>query len=776
MLTRFDRYLLSEIHSPFAMAMLVYNGIFFIRTFTEVASISGDVDFPFWLYALLFASYLPEILYITIPMSFLFGALAAVSRLSSDSEMIAPQTSGMSFLRMNRAIFVYGLALSFISFLLMNFVEPRVIELRFRKYSQYLEEMARPNLIAGVINTLGKRSVMYMDRVDGETASDLIFINEADGEEHLMYAANIEVYKESQKGIRIRLLNGNEKIIDLSDKSGPRIAEYSKLRMDFPSPTSKAAQQFRGEAHKSLTTPDALVYLSTLAGKQHREVYYDILIRLFGPLICILFSLFPIPLAAQHTRLRKGSGFGLSLFMIAVYFVATKLAKDQIMAERLSAELGTALPSILFLVWGLLLQASKHANLRRGSSAFKEKWLMKIGQWVLRLRGKFSRRDGRESHWQKVSWRGLPATSFPRLIDLYVIRSFIATFLLIQGSIVVLVTVIEYTQISNMAQKNDIPASTVLQYLLYKLPEFFDQTLFFAMLVTVLVVLSVMSKNQEITAIRASGGSLQRLAMPLVVLGLIASLASLYLSNSFLPSTSRVAVNLRHTIKNRNISKFTRDAWLKSPNGHLFNFEYFDQSDQKLHGTTVYEIDYQKGGVVGRIHYPRLAYQENGSWELEVKATGWRFAQDNDRRTIPEPITIAQNASVKLDVDRDDLSQRDRKPLEFSINELGSYIQYLKQLGLNPLREQTEYFVKIVQPALPLILVVLAIPFGFQFGRRGTFYGIAFGLVVGLTFWLFFELSREMGRTGVLPPIIAGWSVVLMFAASAWYRFLHMDN
>lgn len=373
MLNRLDRYLISEIHSPFAMAMLVYNGIFFIRTFTEVAAISGDVDFPFWLYLLLFMSYVPEILYITIPMSFLFGALAAVSRLSSDSEMIAPQTAGMSFLRMNRGIFVYGLALTFITLGLANFLEPRMIALRFQKYQQFIDEMARPNLVAGVINTLGKNSVMYLDSVNEDRASQLIFINQDDGQEHLMFASEIEIYKETQKGIRIRLENGNEKIVDLSGISGPKIAEFSKLRMDFPTPTTKAAQQFRGDPHESMVTPEAVQLIATLEGEAKLKVLHDVWMRIMGPLACVIFSLFPIPFAAQHTRLRRGSGFGLSLFMIAFYFILAKLAKDQIMSNRLDPLLGAALPNLLFLFWGLLLQFTKNGNLRRGLDPWRDR-------------------------------------------------------------------------------------------------------------------------------------------------------------------------------------------------------------------------------------------------------------------------------------------------------------------------------------------------------------------------------------------------------------------
>lgn len=776
MWTKLDRYIFSEIHSPFAMAMLVYNGIFFIRTFTEVAQLTGDVEFPFWLYLLLFVSYIPGILYMTIPMSFLFGALAAISRMSSDSEMIAPQTAGMSFFRLNRPIFVYGSLLTLVLFALTNWLEPKMIELRHQKYAQFIDQMARPNLIAGVINTLGQKSVMYMDRVDGEKARDLIFINQEDGQEHLMYAADILVYKEPGKGIRIKLSNGNEKIIELEDQRGVRIAEFKGLRMDFPSPTSKAEEKFRGEPHDSMATPAAFAHLKSLGGTHYLKVKTELLMRLFVPFACLLFSLFPIPFAAQHTRLRKGSGFGLSLMMIAIYFLLAKIGSGWVLTERLSPLLATALPSILFVVWGTWLQFRKNGKLKRTLPSPGETIVGLLGGAMTRLK-RMRRRGVRDSlRLTTTGWRGFTTAGFPRLIDLYIIRQFVALFILVQGSIMALFALIEYTQIAQQAEKNQIPLETVLQYLLYKAPEVFEQTLFFAMMITVLAVLAIMSKSQEVTAVRASGGSLQRLAMPLLFLGLLASFLSLYLSNSFLPSTSRIATNLRYTIKNRNVSKFGRDAWLKTPGGDLINFEYFDQGDQRIHGASFYEVDYAQGGVMSRIYYPKLAYHNKNQWEVETAATGWRFERGDSNSLKPLRLNVEPGSIISLDVDRSDLSQRDRKPMEFSLGQLRAYIDYLTGLGLNPLREQTEYYARMVQPALPLVLVMLAIPFGFQFGRRGTFYGVAIGLIVGLGFWTLFELAREMGRNGVLPPVVAAWSAFLLFATTAWIRFIQMDS
>jgi lipopolysaccharide export LptBFGC system permease protein LptF len=76
---------------------------------------------------------------------------------------------------------------------------------------------------------------------------------------------------------------------------------------------------------------------------------------------------------------------------------------------------------------------------------------------------------------------------------------------------------------------------------------------------------------------------------------------------------------------------------------------------------------------------------------------------------------------------------------------------------------------------MPLVMMILAMPLGFQFGRKGTLYGLATGLVGGLSFLGLFELVKQLGATGIINPVAAGWSVVVVFGSLALYRFINME-
>lgn len=776
---RFDSYLFSEIHVPFLMAMLVYNGIFCIRIFSEIAQVGGDVELTPWLYGLLFFSYIPEILYMTIPMSFLFASLAAVSRLSADSEMIAPQSAGLSFWRISQGVILYGLMLSCITLYLANWIEPQMVRLRYQEYQHFLETTAKPNLNAGVLTTLAKRSVFYMDHVEDEYAEGFIYISQEAQKEKMTFAKKVEIYKEVEKGIRIKLTDGMEKTIDLTHHEGPQVFRFYKLNMDFPTPHTKAAQQFRGDPLDAVMSSTMIRILPRLKGENKIDYQVELLKRIAVPLACLIFSLFAVPLGTRNIRLGKSTGFGISLLLIVVYFVLSKTFKTHVVHGELSPVLGMSMPSLIFGVLGVLLQIAKHTWWGYRLNRIKDFFVIRASRWGQAIRLRFAFKSALDTG----AWRtGLAPKAyqpfrFPRKIDIYIIKGFVSTFSLILGSLLALLLIIDYTQISNAVQKNEIGAHTVAKYLLYRVPEMIDYSLFFTVLVAVLVTLAVMSRNNEITAIRASGGSMKRLCVPLIVLGAGASLASYYLENFFLPTTNQTAFQLRNKIKNRNPVKFTNDVWLKTSQGNFLNFKYYDQIDSRIHSVVYYEIDYDGGGIITRVEMPQLVYHDNTTWKTEAESRGWTFSTQAESGEISaRPFSFPANALIDLNIDRDDLAQKDVKPTEFSVSELRSYIAYLKSLGYYPAKEQTELFVRMAQPLLPLIMMLLALPLGFQFGRRGSFYNIAVGVIVGLSFGMFFELGRELGRNGMLPPAIAAWTVVAVFGMTAVYRFLQMES
>ena len=78
----------------------------------------------FWVIFKLFLLMLPFTAALTIPMGLLFGILLAFGRFSSNSEIIAMRSSGISIYSIFKPAFYFGLAVTFIMFLFTNYIMP----------------------------------------------------------------------------------------------------------------------------------------------------------------------------------------------------------------------------------------------------------------------------------------------------------------------------------------------------------------------------------------------------------------------------------------------------------------------------------------------------------------------------------------------------------------------------------------------------------------------------------------------------------------------------
>src|SRR5512136_2179136 len=91
-----DRYLLKEIASPFGIGLLVYTFTLLINMILILSErlISKDVSGMTLVKILIYL--LPDLLSFTIPMATLMGVLAGLSRMSTDSEIVAFKTLGVN--------------------------------------------------------------------------------------------------------------------------------------------------------------------------------------------------------------------------------------------------------------------------------------------------------------------------------------------------------------------------------------------------------------------------------------------------------------------------------------------------------------------------------------------------------------------------------------------------------------------------------------------------------------------------------------------------------
>src|SRR5204862_7817004 len=113
-------------------------------------------------------------------------------------------------------------------------------------------------------------------------------------------------------------------------------------------------------------------------------------------------------------------------------------------------------------------------------------------------------------------WRVFSAR-FPMILDDYVMRDFVAYLLMISATFLMLLLVFTLFELLGDILRNQVSPLTVGEYLLNVAPYFLYNTTPLCMLLAVLVTFGLLQRSNEITAIKATGISLYRLIVPVLI-------------------------------------------------------------------------------------------------------------------------------------------------------------------------------------------------------------------------------------------------------------------
>ncbi len=133
-------------------------------------------------------------------------------------------------------------------------------------------------------------------------------------------------------------------------------------------------------------------------------------------------------------------------------------------------------------------------------------------------------------------------------------------------------------------------------YFVYLACYLFYQLAPLAALVAVLVTLGVMTKNNELVAFKASGLSLYRIALPLLLAGMFLAISLLVLDDTYLPYANQRQDALRNQIKGRPAQTYYQPSrqWIFGEKSKIYNYELFDPDHELFGGLNVFELDPQR--------------------------------------------------------------------------------------------------------------------------------------------------------------------------------------
>jgi LPS export ABC transporter permease LptG/LPS export ABC transporter permease LptF len=787
------RYILKEIGSHAIIGVALFTFIIFMRDMGRLLELIVRNSAPLPSVAEIFLFTLPATFTITIPMGVLVGILVGLSRMAADSEVTAIRSSGMGVGMFIRAVSIFAVGAWLLGMLNSVYlapqsaialdhlqerlrssqasfeIEPRVFYEEFKDIVLYVQDaipskgqaLWRGVFLADISDpsspkiTLAKRGALLSD-----APNKLRF--------HLEDGTQQEAVPKVQDQYSITTFENTEIPIAIpSDENRPHdLLPVAELGLQ--SLLRNAARERK--AAESVRISDPGLYNYSLVKARYYEIEFQ---RRFAlPAACLVLAMVGIPLGLSARKGGKSTGFVLTILLVVVYYFFSMIGVQMARQGRMSPWLGSWWGNIFFFLCGLFLlwrvdrMPIEIANLTAGWKLLLQK-LQSLGA---------DRRlaKGRKATAESALHRHRFSARFPLILDDMILRDFALYLTMILTTFLVLALVFTFFELLTDIVRNKVPLVTVAEYLWNLSPSMIYLMAPMAVLLGVLITFGLMDKSSELIAMKASGFSIYRATLPVIVLCGVFAGALFVFDQLYIPRTNRQQEILRNEIKGKPPQTYLQAdrKWIFGQNNEIYYYRVFDPDQNHFGGISIFEFDPDKFQLTRRI------YAEHAHWEDSLQK--WVFEQGWVRTLHGASIQDYRTFDVATFNDLHENPSYFKKEVkqssEMSYDELRRYIDDLQQSGFDTVRLKVQLQKKIAFPLITLVMAVLAIPFSASGRRGGALAGVAVALGIALVYWVTSGLFEAMGNANQLPAMLAAWAPDFIFAFAGGYLLLRVPT
>jgi lipopolysaccharide export system permease protein len=363
-----DRYIATEIILPFIFGVAAFSSIgVSIGVLSDLLRKVTESGLPFSIVTQVLLLKMPYYIGLSFPMAMLLSTLITYGQLSSNSELIALRSFGVSPYRLIVAALVIGLIVTGITFAFNETIVPSAN----RQASEILDR------------ALNKRSLSFRERdiihqeyrrerqPDGtkeERLSRIFYAREFDGQQ----MKGLTVLDFSQNGLsqvvasKTATWNPEQKTWDFfngtiylvaPDGSYRNIVKFEQQQIQLPRTPLDIAQTVRDPEEMNIAETEKYLGLMRQTGneKRIRRLELSIHQKASLPFACLVFGLVGSTLGVRPQRTSRASGFAISVLIIFSYYLLIVVGEALYRVDVLPAFLAGWLPTLVGLISAALL-------------------------------------------------------------------------------------------------------------------------------------------------------------------------------------------------------------------------------------------------------------------------------------------------------------------------------------------------------------------------------------------------------------------------------------
>ena len=533
------RYILKEVSSHALLGVLLFTFVIFMRDLGRLLELVVRNSAPLPSVAEIFAYTLPTAFTITLPMGVLVGILIGLSRLSADSEVTAIRASGMGAGMFVRVISIFAIAAWALGMINSVYLAPQSAVALSGLQDRLKSSQASFEIQPRVFYEEFKNSVLYVQDAVPSKGQSLwrgVFLADVSdpASPKITLAERGALLSESPEKVRFHLEDGTQQELIPKSKDQYSITTFESTDIPIEVPTASehgprdllpvtelSLHGLLGNAARERAAGASLVTTDPVSSSYDylKARYYEIEFnrRLALPAACLVLALVGIPLGLSARKGGRSAGFVLTIVLVFIYYFFSLVGVSLARQGKVPPWIGVWAGNFFFLICGLLL-LWRVDRMPLDFSFFNRAWNSLV-EWISAFSTHLP--GSRESRWTRNRLRPPKkrySARFPLILDDMILRDFAMYLAMILASFLLLALVFTFFELLTDIVRNRVSFILLAEYLLNLSPSLIYLMAPMSVLLAVLITFSLLQKSSELTAMKATGFSIYRATLPVIVL------------------------------------------------------------------------------------------------------------------------------------------------------------------------------------------------------------------------------------------------------------------
>ncbi|MCU0442615.1 MAG: LptF/LptG family permease [Bacteroidia bacterium] len=350
-----------------------------------------------------------------------------------------------------------------------------------------------------------------------------------------------------------------------------------------------------------------------------------------------------------------------------------------------------------------------------------------------------------------------------KLLDWYIIKRFLLTFVFALGLFSLIAIFIDISEKIDDFIRNKPPLSAIIfDYYIYFLPWFFGMFGSIFVFLACIFFNSKLAQNTEIIAMLNSGMNYRRFLRPYFIATAFLALIFIILNTQIIPNSDKHKFVFEERWINEKKVTATDNIRVQISPGTMLHIESFNYLDSIGYNLSMERIEGNK--LTERLFASKLKWnKEKQMWSLE-----------NYRQRLfvngKETLVSGMIKDTVLPIKPDEFIVKTKYISSMTNPELNEYIRKEREKGSAHLSSYyVELYKRTASPFSFFVLTLLAVGVSSRKSRGGTGLHLGIGTFITFALLLSTQVFNTFGITNVLPPAIAVWLPNIIFLGIGIY-------